>query len=353
MFWILFPNYPILHFLLAALGFRGCWLDLQMEHPVWNGLTFYDMIYPLFLFLSGVSFPLSCAKSRERGISEGAIALKIVKRIIILYVLGMFIGGLLQVGIGRCMLSSVIGRIGITVGAASFIYMAFGWRLRLAIALGILLIYGALPFLIAPPGSAGLASYASPESCIYGWVDALRPKDQVYGGLSGLIPMVSTALFGMFAGEWLLCSPAQVAGSRKAAVLAGVAGLAMTAGCLVAYGLGPWCVPFNKLIWSSSFSLVTAGISAALLSLFYWIIDVKGFSRWSFAFQVIGVNSVFAYVASRSIFPYEQMTDLFFGWAMQLMPSPEWGRFVGYAGYMVVYWLLLHLMYRKGIFLKA
>ena len=88
MFWIFYPTYPVFHALLVAMGLKGCWLDLQMDHLPWIGFTFYDTIYPLFLFLAGVSFPFSYASSRAKGRTTGSIVWKIVRRAIVLVLLG-------------------------------------------------------------------------------------------------------------------------------------------------------------------------------------------------------------------------------------------------------------------------
>ena len=107
-----------------------------------------------------------------------------------------------------------------------------------------------------------------------------------------------------------------------------------------------------KTIWSSSYALVSGGYSFAMLALFYWIVDVRGWRRWCFPLRVIGMNAIFAYMASRSIFPWRAEMDVLFGGVMRLMPTPEWSRFAGELGYMIVYCLLLYFLYRKQIFFK-
>jgi predicted acyltransferase len=98
--------------------------------------------------------------------------------------------------------------------------------------------------------------------------------------------------------------------------------------------------------------LVSGAYSFLMLAVFYWIIDVRGKAAWSFPFRVIGMNAVFAYLASRTVFPWKMEMNFLFGGVMSFFP-PEWGAFVGELLYVAVYWLLLLLMYRKGIFLKA
>ena len=116
MFWILLPTYPVLHQLLVALGLDGCWLDSQMKHLPWNGFTFYDTIYPLFLFMSGVSFSFSCASARRRGVTNARVALGLLRRTVVLLLVGSTIHGSLQFNPRTFTLCSVIGRIGISCG---------------------------------------------------------------------------------------------------------------------------------------------------------------------------------------------------------------------------------------------
>ena len=354
MFWILYPSYPIFHALLVALGLKGCWIDMQMDHPEWIGFTFYDTIYPLFLFMAGVSWPYSLASSRAKGVSTLAISLRVLRRAVVLFVLGMVVHGFLQNGFcGR--ISSVLGSIGIAWGAAAFLFMAFGWRARLATCAAVLVAYGAIPFLVSPPGAdSPLLPYADKASCLYAWIDAsLMPKPQIAGGVANHFPMVVTALMGMFAGEWLRRESPGLDRRRKAAGLAAAAAVCVAAGLVAAFCLGRWSVPLVKSVWSSSYALVTGGYSFAMLALFYWMIDVRGWTKWSFPFRVIGMNAIFAYMASRSIFPWRVEMDVLFGGVMRCMPTPEWGAFAGQLGYVVVYWLLLYCMYRRQIFLKA
>ena len=349
MFWILYPTYPIFHALLVALGMKGCWIDLQMDHLPWNGFTFYDTIYPLFLFMAGVSFPYSFASSLEKGLPRWRVALRVLRRSALLWLLG-----LATAFGGPHSLSSVIGRIGISWGVAALLYVAFKWRVRLGIFAAILVAYGAFPFLVSVPDAPAGADPYGATTCIYRWMDAnFFPKPWMAEGASGVFSMVSTAMLGIFAGEWLRLERPGLEPARKAAGLAAAAVVVLTMGLFFAFGLGRFSVPVIKLIWSSSYVLVSGAYSLAMLALFYWIVDVKGLRAWSFPFRVIGMNAIFAYLASRTIFPFRWEMNYMFGRLMQACPTKEWGEFVGQACYLVVYWLLLLFMYRKKVFLKV
>lgn len=352
MFWILYPTYPIFHALLVALGMKGCWLDLQMDHLPWIGFTFYDTIYPLFLFMAGVSWPYSYAGSRKRGLSTMRISLRIVKRVILLVALGACIFGSLQFNPKTFTLTSVLGRIGIAWAVAAFVYMSCGWRGRLVAMFAVLAVYGAVPFFVAAPGApAGVLPYAEPAACLYAWMDGnLFPQPLVKAGASGVFCMIATALMGMFAGDLMRrdCPSA----CKLKTLLAWTAG-SLALGLLVAFGLGRFSIPVIKLIWSPSYALVAGAYSFAMLALFHWIVDVRGWRGWTLPFRVIGMNAMFAYLGSRTIFPYNGQKEFLFGGVARLMPTPEWGEFAAQFGYMAVYWGLLYLMYRKQIFVKV
>ena len=357
MFWILYPTYPVVRALLKAMGMSGCWMYQQLDHLPWNGFTFYDTIYPLFLFMAGVSFPFSFDHSRAKGMGYGRISWKIVRRAVVLVLLGSTIFGSLKLDFHNLKLCSVIGRIGITCGVASFIWMFVrNWKVKLAICAAILLVYWLLPFFTGCPGAPeGTLPYAAKETCTYTWLDKnFFPKPLFGGGFTGLFPKVATALLGMFAGDWLKRQDDRLTGGVKTLGLLAAGAVSLVLGVLMATAFGDWSCPVNKPIWSSSYALVSAGYSFFMLALFYWIIDVKGKTAWSFPFRVIGMNAVFAYLASRTIiFPWPRTMEFLFGGVMSYCPTPEWGAFVGEALYVVAYWGLMYLMYRKNIFLKA
>ena len=346
MFWILMPTYPIFHALLVAMGLGGCWIDVQMEHPEWVGFTFYDTIFPLFLFMAGVSFPYSLASSRGRGFSTGRVLLKILKRVVVLYALGAWITILYNnPAWGENFKHvSVLGRIGLSWGAAAVLYLLLDWKRRFA---AVAVLFAAYWIFLGK----GLSVQAT---CIPTQLDEKVFWPLLHAkGTVGLIAMVGTALLGMAAGDWLRVSDERIGRTRKVFGLL-VAALVSTAlGLVMAFGFGAWSLPVIKNVWTPSFALVAGGYSFAMLALFYWLIDVRGWRSWAFPFKVIGMNSIAAYVLSRTVFNFYHLKDFLFGGLMRSCATPLWGEFVGELCYLLVYWLLLYGMYRKGVFLKA
>jgi len=346
MFWILEPTYPVFHALLVAMGMGGCWLDVQLHHPEWVGFTFYDTIYPLFLFTAGVSFPYSYASSVKKGLPKGAILLKILKRTAVLYALGAWITILYNEPAWGPNFKhvSVLGRIGLTWGAAAVLYVFCNWKKRLAAVVVLFSVYWL--FL-----GRGIADQAT---CIPTRLDETVFWPYLHAkGSVGLIAMVGTALFGMAAGDWLRIPDEKVSRMRKALGLLAASLVSVAFGLLMAFGCGSWSLPIIKNAWTPSFALVAGGYSFAMLALFYWLIDVRGWTRWTLPFKVVGMNSIAAYVLSRTVFNYYHLQPFLFGGIMRICPTPVWGEFVGEVCYLALYWTLLYYMYRKEIFLKV
>ena len=199
-------------------------------------------------------------------------------------------------------------------------------------------------FAVAPGAPEGVNPLVNRQWMWANWVDVnfLTTAHRGEGGVV-TITMVATAMFGNFAGEILTSSHSPV--RKTLDLLLYALGLA-AAGLLMAYAFGDWSLPVNKPVWTSSFALVAGGISAALLALFYWIVDVKGWRRWGFFFKVIGMNAITIYILMRTVFNWDFESNYFFGGIAGLFP-PAVGAFVTQAGMMALGWLLLYWLYRK------
>ena len=136
----------------------------QMGHASWDGFTHHDTIFPLFLFIAGVSFPFSLSKQRSLGLSTGTIYAKIVRRALTLVLLGVIYNGLFRLDFENLRIASVLGRIGLAWGIAAVLYLNFGVKARIAIAAAILVGYGLLSALVAAPDVAG-AGPLTREGC--------------------------------------------------------------------------------------------------------------------------------------------------------------------------------------------
>ncbi len=327
-------------------GGADCWLSTQMHHAAWDGLRHHDTIFPLFLFIAGMTFPFSYAGRLERGDSKRKVFWKTVKRALILFLLGLVINGIFDLK-PDFRIPSVLGRIGFAWMFAAWLFMYCGWKARAVIAVILLAGYGLL-MTIPAPDAAGAGSLTM-EGNIGCYIDRLLMPDHIYRrgvydpeGLLGVLPAIVTAMLGQFTGEFVKDSKCR----RKTLLMFCAAALLLAAGLL-------WSLwqPVNKALWSCSFVLVVGAYSVAMYALFYWLIEVKGWKKWTTFFTVIGMNSITIYMAMR-IIPFGRIGAFFAGGLAGLLPE-AWGRLILAIATFAAGWLFLYFLYRKKVFLKV
>ena len=333
-------------------GGADCALAAQFGHSAWNGLKFYDMIFPTFLFIAGISFPFSYGKQCDLGASRGKIYLKILKRALILFALGLVYNGLFRLHLDSLRICSVLGRIGFAWMFAALLFINFKPGVRAVIAAALLLGYWFL-CMIPAPDMAG-ADPLSREGCLVGYIDrTLLGPEHVYSdgvfdpeGMLSTLPAIVTAMLGMFTGEFVRLPESRISGNRKALFLL------LTAAVLLVAGLvwDRW-FPINKKLWSSTFVLVVGAYSMAMFALFYWLIDVKGWNSWTLPFKVVGMNSITIYLAQRMI-NIKFTADFLTGGIVELCPE-QWGALISKLSYFALAWLLLYFLYKRKIFIKV
>lgn len=339
-------------FLVLLNGKTGwSWIDglaTQLKHVPWNGFVFYDFIFPLFLFISGVSLSFSLSKGIEKGLPKTDLYKKVFVRMLLLIGLGIIYKNapISFFEPSNIRVVSVLGRIGFACFIACLFYLNFSVRGRLYWIGGILLSYYGILFLVPVPGyGAGDLSF---EGNIVGWLDRLLLPGKLHNGTYdelGILtqfPALCIAVFGTIAGDML-----RKQGSGNSTTISLVIAGAIAVAIGLVWGLH---FPINKKLWSSSFIMLTSGLGFLILALFYWLIDVKGYQKWAFFFKVIGVNSLAVYFAYRFINFQEASHKLFAG---LYVPLPEeWHEVFEALGAWVLVWLLLYFLYRKNIFVK-
>jgi predicted acyltransferase len=323
----------------------------QMEHVPWAGFHFYDLIFPLFMFISGATIPIALLSRLEKGTTKRELILKSARRMIILVILGILFNGTLRDGFSNARYASVLGQIGIAYFMASLILIhTRSFKTRLLWLFGILAGYAALQLWMPVPGSG--AGELTPEGCINSFIDRNylpgRMGQGTYDAL-GLLCILSASavtLMGSFAGQILIKNDME---TRKKLLLLISIGTVLI---LLALAINPF-YPVIKKCWTSTYNLLSGGISFLLVALFYWIIDVRGYSRWSFFFRVIGLNSILIYLISvGNLVDVSHTTRAFIGWIVKPL-SENAGQLVLVTGNIVLCWLLLYIMYRKKVFLKV
>lgn len=347
MFWIMGGDtfFPALFALIGTPLFLS--LSRQLEHSAWNGFTFSDLIFPLFLFIVGLSMPYSLGRRLEKLESRKSVYLHVVRRTVILILLGFLYNGLLKLDFHAMRYAGVLQRIGICYFLAALIYIHTKTRTQALLAGAILLTVWGMMALVPVPGfSAGVLT---PEGNLAGYLDRrFLPGSfccYAFGdneGLLSTLPAVVTVQLGVFAGKWIQTAKTD---SRKVIGL-----LAAGMVCLALGKLWNTVFPINKLYWSGSYVLYSGGWSLLLFALFYWIVDVRKRRKWAFPFVVIGLNPITIYVV-QGLFDFGILANIFVhGFIDRLGPfkPPFWQLCV-----LVVKWLFLYFLYRKKIFLKA
>lgn len=322
-------------------------LAAQMIHVDWHGFHFMDLVFPLFLFIAGVTFPLSLAASRRRGMTDRQITLRIIRRALLLVVFGLIYNGILScTDLAHFRYASVLARIGLAWMLAALLQVWAGRRWSLAAIPTLLLGYWAL--LVAFP-VAGMDPY-SIDGSLVGRIDRVMLPGRLYLGIHdpegwlGILPATATALFGIEAGHLLKSD--RWSGTRKTAML-----LSAGAVCIVVAQLWDVVMPINKNLWTSSFVMMTAGCSLCLLATFFYIIDVRQWRRWAFAPAVIGMNSITIYLAQEFIDFHHTSRALF---TLPIAFTPEsLHPVLEWTAYIATCWTFLYILYRLRIFLKV
>lgn len=346
MFWIIGAD----AFFVSLLGYIGTdWssqLTQQLEHAAWEGFRFYDLIFPLFLFLVGCALPYSLEKYRHK---PSDVYLRIGRRVLSLVLLGLLANGILKFDWENLRYAGVLQRIGVCYGVGSLIYLHAHLRGQVIICVGILLGYWALLAWVPAPG--GIAGDMTAEGNLAGWVDRSflpgKILDRFYGfgdneGILSTIPAVATVLTGVLTAHGLRSNGAAI-WKLMGMLLAGAICL------LVGYLWSGW-FPIIKNLWTGSFVLVTTGWSLVLLAIFYWLIDMRGWRRWAMVFTIIGVNAITIYIAQRFI-DFHFTANYFLQGTVRLVGTA--GPTLQLAGVLVAKCLFLWLLYSKRIFLRV
>lgn len=345
MFWI--TGGGALFIAISQITGAG-WLENQMNHVEWEGFRFFDLIFPLFMFIAGVAIPFSVKAKLEKNVPKNKLLWKAFKRFVILIVLGLLYNGVFRNGFENGRIASVLGQIGTGYFFAAVIVIYFdSLRSRIIWLVGILTGIGIIQLLIPVPGFG--AGVLTPEGCINGYIDRMFLPGRLYGGTfdpEGILCSLSATgvtLMGTIAGNILRHKKSSDWQKIGYLAASGVFSIVLALVLSTFY-------PIIKSCWTSTFNLLTGGISFLLLTFFYLIIDHWGFKNWAFYFRVIGMNSIFVYLFTRMI-DVKMVAEFFIGWLAK--PLGDSGNLLLIIGGLAVVWLLLYFMYTKKIFLRV
>ena len=330
----------------------GHFLGRQLTHVAWEGFRFYDLIFPLFIFITGVTIVFSLTRLVEReGISKAH--LRVLRRALLLYGLGLiYYGGVSEHWIDIRFVG-VLQRIALCYLFASLLFLNLDLRGLMVAFASLLVGYWALMTFVPVPG-IGAGSFG-PDANLANWLDArylpgrLWDKTRDPEGMLSTLPAIGSCLLGVFAG--LLLKNERLAPQYKSLWLIG-AGIALVATGYL-WGLQ---FPVIKAIWTSSFVLVAGGYSFLLLGVWYQIIDVWGIRSWSTIFVWIGANAITLYFLN-NLMSFERFAVRFVGGDVGILldrfVTPGTGRFVAHVLGLAFAIALAGFLYRRKIFLRV
>jgi predicted acyltransferase len=268
----------------------------QLGHTDWHGFTYTDTIFPSFMWIVGVAMTLSTAKRVERGENKTKLLMHAFRRAFFIILIGLVLNGFPYFTLAGYRFAGVLQRIGICYFFAAVILLYTKMRGQILWTFGLLLTYWLLMFYYPVPGVG--AGHLEKEANLERYVDQAVLGDHIYKndkywdpeGTVSTLPSIATVLFGVLAGQILRRSNQHA--ERAARIFLSGNGLIL-AGLL----LSAW-MPINKNLWTVSFSVFMAGISSVLFASVYWIVDAKGYTKWTWPFVVYGMNAIAAYTAS-------------------------------------------------------
>ncbi len=352
-----------------------------LRHAEWTGATATDMIFPSFLFIVGVSITLSFAARIERGADRVRLAFHVLRRSALLFVLGLAVNGFPDYQWSTLRLPGILQRIAACYLCGGLLYLAVSARAKgkslegqrgvlviAAVALGVLALYWGLLTRVAVPGIGvgRLDTFGSLPAYIdrmllgtnHLWAYGLTPGLGVTydpEGLLSTLPAITATLFGILAGEWMRTNHS---GTRKMLFLLGAGTLLALAGLW----LGSW-LPINKRLWTSTFALLSGGVSLMVFAVLALVVDVWHSRWWIPPAMVLGTNAILAFVLSGVI---TTLTDRLHVAGAPSLSLHEWGYQHLFASWLspvnaslayavaitVLNTVLILPLYRRRLFLK-
>jgi len=348
MFWLMQDETGLVTSLAAALHmpFQAV-IAKELDHTPWVGFTFWDLIAPLFLFIVGLSLPLALERRRSLGQSNRTIMGHVLRRTLILIVLGLVYNGILRLEFADFRYAGVLQRIALSYVFAAIITLFTKRRGQIAWTVALLLGYWAIMALIPVPGFG--ANVLTPAGNMESFVDHLLLPGKFccfdFGdneGYLSTIPSIATVMLGV------LCSHLmQMQRSQRFKIVALVGGGVACLGLGLLWGT---VFPIITRLWTSSYALYCNGWCMLLFAAFFWLIDVKGWKKWAFWLTVIGMNPLTIYLV-QELFDFRTVASIFAGGIAN--HAGIYKVLVMAVAIVVSKWLFLYFLYRQKIFLKT
>ena len=315
---------------------------IQFTHHEWNGLRFWDLIQPFFMFIVGVAMPFSLNKRLALAEDRSKVTVHILKRCLILFLFGT---GLHCVYSGKMVfeLWNVLTQLSFTILVTYFL-LTKSWKVQLSVSLGLLVLTEILYRTYNPevPFEHGTNFGNYTDQILMGKINR--------GGWVAInaIPTAAHTIWGAICGNMLLSSKSSQ-DKIRVFLIAGLVGL------VVGYGLDiAGITPIIKRISTVSFVFASGGWALIALAFFYWWVDVKNRRKGIFPFLIVGMNSIFIYLFAEMLGRWMNKTvGIFTGGVFGWMGFGEHGLFlIASLGALAAMWGLCYFLYRKGIFFR-
>jgi predicted acyltransferase len=335
-----------------------------LKHAQWNGWTPTDLVFPFFLFIVGVAMPFSFSARLKRGESRRKLLGHVLWRGMALFALGVFLNGFPdQYHPASWRVYGVLQRIGICYVISAILALWTDWRAWIVTVVGCLVGYWILMRFVPVPGF-GMPTHhiplLDPDQNLAAWLDRRLLAGHLYEGtrdpegVLSTIPAVATSLLGMLTGQWLRSSRSA---QSKALGMALFGVIGVITGKVLDLGF-----PINKKLWTSSYVIFTTGLALVCLALCHWIVDVKKWrGLWTKPLLVFGMNAIAAYVLAEAISGALDHFHTTGGMSWQesvyenvFVPlgDPANASLLYALAYVLVCWLAMWVLYRRGIFIR-
>ena len=344
----------------------GTWKAVYppLRHADWHGLTPTDLIFPFFLFIVGIAITLSLSKRKSRGDNQNTLIMNILRRSLILFLLGLLLSAVPHFDISTIRIPGVLQRIAVVYLVTSILFLKLSVKGQIYSTLFVLLFYWIIMTLIPVPG-IGEANLEKTTN-LAAWLDNLLLHGHLYSGskvwdpegILSTLPALGSTLIGILTGHWLQSNEDM---TTKTVWMFTYGVTLMLAGYI-------WDVwfPINKNLWTSSYVVYTGGLALLFLAMCYWFIDKLKIRWWVKPFQVYGMNAITVFFMSSlvaKLLYIIKVTDstgseislrgflfnnLFLSWLPPINASLAW------AIVYVLIWLgLMWILYYKKIFIKV
>ena len=325
---------------IGAMNEQHGWgktLMQQMGHAKWEGLHIYDLIFPLFVYMSGVAMNLSMRRRLSNSQSKARMLWHLWSRAILLVVAGWLVNGPLSWDIQNMRLASVLGLIGISGALSGTLALVLRRPLPIGITAAVL----------------GISIWAAQQYCgnytptgsVNAAIDAALCPGKLYFTIydpEGPLCIISATVLSIlgFLSGWVFTNG--ICTTKRVLILTG-AGLLS----LIVSTSGP----IIKNIWTPCFVASAAGVGALLLAALHLLCDALPWNKWCCPFKIVGSNALFIYLITNLIDFGKLATHIFGGTCSAIFPA-EWQGVALSSCFLLLAWLLCYFLHRHRLYIR-